>query len=64
MVFPSDDQIWSADASMTLRDTPEVCTALREAHERYCKEVEDILFPGRRQQEADAKIANDHGFCA
>lgn len=33
----------------TLRDTPEVCTALREAHRDYCKQVEYILFPERRR---------------
>ena len=32
---------------MTLRDTPEVCAQLAEAHKMYCELVEYILFPDR-----------------
>lgn len=39
---------------LTLRDTPEVCKALKDAHEEYCRKVEDILFPGR-YTDADLK---------
>lgn len=58
MCFPTDmpDHIMHMDAKpglypcdpdFALRDTPEVCDALRVAHENYCAAVELILFPER-----------------
>lgn len=57
MGFPTLDGFAAANCvaphpvpELVLRDTPEVCDALRMAHHRYCAEVEIILFPGREAE--------------
>jgi hypothetical protein len=41
---------------LVLRDTPQICRALRLSHARYCTEVEIILFP-ERAEEARKELA-------
>lgn len=48
--------LYPCDPNFALRDTPEVCQALKMAHHRYCTEVEVVLFP-ERAEEARAELA-------
>lgn len=58
LIAPEAAGLFPCNPQFQLRDTPEVCKALKMAHAEYCARVETILFPERAVQVA----ADLHGY--